>query len=491
MKAVRVTQAKPDAVVLGSSLVDNMLVTWGSAIQPYSGMNPRQDELASLLPADSPVYFNAAIRGGSMVEHHAMFKHALLNNPAMKHIILGLSVITFLPGAPTTPNPNIPIPDLLGKTYVPPSVYLRNLFDWGVFNTSLDIIALNNPTLRPGIEMLRPWLRLPGEILTLLVANAQASARSAKEVLSARRPNWIGAAVASPKSNGVGLLSTTTSGDKQILPPDTSGVDLKPWPEGFSYFMENVEIEKRYLSYICYTDYVFGSFENMYADENPKPLTRESFTRLREMSELAAARGFRFDVFLTAHHNALWYRLYEAKKGFPFIREWLKALVDIQPVWELTGLLEDSPDPSPFFDQEPLHMILEAGRAAIPAIIAGKEKKGMIQKIDKTNVDAFIESHEKKVFAWGEKNELFYSIYKALPKYIEPKGPDFCYPKSFQDRRSGMVVLHLFGKYYARLTEGGKARITDVLADADPRIFAADSLDAIKIHIAGKTSIPR
>jgi len=88
MKAAGIIKYKPNTVILGTSVADDGSNTMGNfylrTVTPTKVDMKFEDKYHPI--------FNAAVRGGGVAAMHEYFKHALLNNPEMKKIIISLEI---------------------------------------------------------------------------------------------------------------------------------------------------------------------------------------------------------------------------------------------------------------------------------------------------------------------------------------------------------------------------------------------------------------
>ena len=88
MKAAGIIKYKPNTVILGTSVADNGSNTRGNfyirTVTPTKVDMKFEDKYQPI--------FNAAVRGGGVAAMQEYFKHALLNNPEMKKIIISLEI---------------------------------------------------------------------------------------------------------------------------------------------------------------------------------------------------------------------------------------------------------------------------------------------------------------------------------------------------------------------------------------------------------------
>jgi hypothetical protein len=142
-KSAKIIEYRPDKILLGSSIVDHGFRLRGSQDLWYCPIPENTRRLLISLDPQNRDFFNAAVRGGTTPEMLAFLKHAYLNNPKLKEVVLGLEWPTLL--AP--PNPVLLQTTALGKRYIPISFRLEYLLSPLALLKSYKLFAQEHPTI--------------------------------------------------------------------------------------------------------------------------------------------------------------------------------------------------------------------------------------------------------------------------------------------------------------------------------------------------------
>ncbi|MEH2340003.1 hypothetical protein [Nostoc sp.] len=120
-KAVDVTRIKPKTILLGSSTTLRL--------------SPNHPVLANTQPA-----YNLGLPGTGMQEELLYFQHALINQPNLKQLIIGLDFFSFGVGVKKAPDF---IEDRLQKNRITTQDALNAIFSLSAFESSWNTLAAN------------------------------------------------------------------------------------------------------------------------------------------------------------------------------------------------------------------------------------------------------------------------------------------------------------------------------------------------------------
>ena len=127
MKAAGIIKYKPNTVILGTSVADNGSNTRGNfyirTVTPTNVDMKFEDKYQPI--------FNAGVRGGGVSAMHEYFKHALLNNPEMKKIIISLEIGYF--DSPNFVTNN----SILHKDHISLEIFFERTLSASALETSL------------------------------------------------------------------------------------------------------------------------------------------------------------------------------------------------------------------------------------------------------------------------------------------------------------------------------------------------------------------
>jgi len=127
MKASGIIKYKPNTVILGTSVADNGSNTRGNfylrTVKPTKVDMKFEDKYQPI--------FNAGVRGGGVKAMHEYFKHALLNNPEMKKVIISLEIGHF--DSPNFVTNN----SILHKDHISLEIFFERTLSASALETSL------------------------------------------------------------------------------------------------------------------------------------------------------------------------------------------------------------------------------------------------------------------------------------------------------------------------------------------------------------------
>jgi hypothetical protein len=141
-KAAQIIRERPDAILLGTSVVDSGFITLGSMVNYYAPDPDSFQRMRQLLGAYYPIY-NAAIRGKSMEEAWEFLQHSYVNNPRLRRVFLGVDWTMFMSGA--APVPLAATISAIGRTYLTPDYLLQYSLSWSATKESLAMWEVANP----------------------------------------------------------------------------------------------------------------------------------------------------------------------------------------------------------------------------------------------------------------------------------------------------------------------------------------------------------
>lgn len=121
IKAVEVSRKQPNIIFLGTSRVQ-----WGLNSN-YSGLKTQET-------------YNLALQGANMYELRCYFEHALINQPDLEQVVIGLDELMFSKFVEDRPDFN---PDRLGKRHIDLQDSLNTIFSLDAFDDSRQTIQSN------------------------------------------------------------------------------------------------------------------------------------------------------------------------------------------------------------------------------------------------------------------------------------------------------------------------------------------------------------
>jgi hypothetical protein len=397
-KAVQIIRLRPDAVLLGTSVVDGGFLTPGSMVN-YFAPDPKSfQNLKALLGPRYPIY-NAGLRGKNIEEAWEFLQHVYVNNPHLKHVYLGIDWTMFLNGAA-----RIPLRDsisAIGKKHVMPDYLLQYSLSLPAMEESFAMWAAAHPFAMAQIGGLRR--RLLG--------------------LGAHTEQSGPAAVAEP-----GL-------------PQSSGERprMRPGPP--------FELDK-----FIFTAWYFGV---LLAPMSPTSENTSAYPVLQQIVDFCQRRHIELKVFVTTKHPFFW--AIDRHFGMaPDMEYWFRRVVGIVPVWDFSGAVDFGPEPDAYHLVDTLHFVHAGGELILPEILKDKPSIAGVTIVAPDNVEAVIAQYRSGLGEWRRAHPEYARAIDAvstsflrsldlhqMPSYL-PLMPD-----QYQPEYRGHRIISILGTFVA------------------------------------------
>src|SRR6266568_2357217 len=392
-KAVGIIRNRPDTIILGSSVADAGFFIPGST--DYDAFR-LQHAQADPQQAPSPLVYNAGIRGGGTYEAVSYLKHAYLNNPGLRRVIVDLewSLFTDLKegGNPTF---GAPIPDtpFLGHTFAWPFGYFKYL-TWTALDDAVRTLERNRGIAEPaGLRGLLPAIA-----------------------------SFIPHAAAEPVAEPTNLIS------------DLSIIARTP-----------AEARSIYFAIWFASGYQAGI-----AKRGPSALFRpDTMANLKAIVDFAREKGIELVVIIPPQHPAYWAEMLN-EDLWQYHLEWVRAVGRLTPYYDFSGLIDFSADADDYFLADPLHFQSRVGEILLPLLLASdlKSKPG-VDYVTPATLEAAIARRSQRLSDWLDRNPYLTTV---LPKLqMHPRGfrnLNDTLPTVFAPAPAGFRIVKILDRFY-------------------------------------------
>lgn len=361
-KAIGIIRNKPNTIIIGSSIVDAGFRLPGSTTLFHDdGFNEKLLRIQSLIEPYLPIY-NAGVRGGGLYEILAYIKHAYKNNPHLKHIVLGIEWGIFTYARP--PTPAVPQTPMLGKRYVPISIYLQKSLSWQSTYDSFRTLSENNREVKGYLKVVTELFNsFNNECIKILTATS------------------LGKFVSVPSE-----FNTS----EQILKGRT-------FSETKIFFFSLQAISAQH-----------ALFNNNGQDALINP---NAINYLQQIVSFAKEKNIKLDVYVSPHHALYW----EFVKKFgleTYVDQWFREVANITPYWDFSDKIDFNQQVDQYFSTDSLHFNELGGEIILPTILATKLIPGVIYVTNK-NIESIIKKRHRALTNWIKRDRYLSDLFAS------------------------------------------------------------------------------
>src|SRR6266446_5120092 len=392
-KAVGIIRNRPDTIILGSSVTDGGFFIPGSTLYDAQRLLHAQ---ADPQQAPSPLVYNAGIRGGGTYEAVTYLKHAYLNNPGLRRVIVDLewSLFTDLKeGNNLTFGAPIPDTPFLGHSFAWPFGYFKYL-TWTALDDAVRTVERNRGVADPA------------GIRGLLSAIA----------------SFIPHAAAEPLPQPVSMMS------------DLSVIARTP-----------AEARSIYFSIMF-----AASYHVAMAKRGPSAVIRpDTIANLKAIVDFAREKRIELIVIIPPQHPAYWAEMLN-EDLWQYHLEWVRALGRLTPYYDFSGLIDFAAEADDYFLGDPLHFQPRVGEMLLSLLLGSDPKnKPGVDYVTPATLEAAIARRSQRLSDWLERNPYLTTVLPKLQLYSkESRDLKDILPTVFTPAPKGFRIVRMVDRFY-------------------------------------------